>query len=83
MAKSHPEKTNRRKFLKTAAAASAGTVAAVGVVNTVSPAVWREEMAFTPNRSFWSRALTNPNGPVERDLDVDTAVIGGGFTGLS
>jgi gamma-glutamylputrescine oxidase len=76
-------RTNRRKFLKSTVASGAVAIAGAAAVNAVSPSIWKEEMQFSPNGSYWSQALAIPNGPVQQDLDVDTAVIGGGFTGLS
>jgi gamma-glutamylputrescine oxidase len=76
-------KTGRRKFLKTAVATSAGTVAAAGALNGVSPSVWKEQMVFDGNRSYWSRVFSEPGKPLEKDVALDVAVVGGGFTGLS
>jgi glycine/D-amino acid oxidase-like deaminating enzyme len=76
-------KTNRRRFLKTAAVAGAGTVAAGTTLNAVSPSLWKEQLVFDPNRSYWARALAEPNVMLAEDLQADVAVIGGGFTGLS
>jgi len=75
--------TNRRKFLKTAATTGAATAVSAVALNAISPSIWHEEMQFPLNRSFWSQALPAPNASLARDLEVDTAVIGGGFTGLS
>ncbi len=35
------------------------------------------------NRSHWAAALPAANPGLERDIEADVAVIGGGFTGLS
>jgi len=78
-----PPSTDRRHFLKAATAAGATTVASAGALNAISPSLWKEHMEFVPNRSYWSCALPAPNPPLQTDIDVDTAVIGGGFTGLS
>ncbi|MGA2811039.1 MAG: FAD-dependent oxidoreductase [Candidatus Acidiferrum sp.] len=76
-------KINRRKMLTSAAAAGAGSLAAAGGVNVVSPLVLPETLTFEENHSFWSRALPSPNPSLAEDLAVDVAVIGGGLTGLS
>jgi len=80
---SDSSKTGRRKFLKTAVATGAGTVASIGALNAISPFLWNERMVFAPNHGYWSQALPPANAPIARDLEVDTVVIGGGFTGLS
>jgi len=78
-----PNENSRRNFLKkTAVAGAAGVAGALGI-NAVAPSVVPEKMVFEKNRSFWSRVLPSPNSPLNKDLDVDVAVIGGGFTGLS
>jgi gamma-glutamylputrescine oxidase len=76
-------KLGRRKLLKTAAIAGAGTVASAAAVNSLAPVLLPEEMVFEPNRSYWSKALPPANPPLGTDLEADVAVIGGGFTGLS
>lgn len=83
MAEPGAAKADRRTFMKTAVAASAGTFTGAAALNALSPSLWREQMVFDPNRSYWSGALTGPGTPLERDAEVDVAVIGGGFTGLS
>ena len=83
MVESATHKTHRRKFLKTGVALGAGTVATAAALNSISPSMWKEKMEFAPNRSFWAQALSTANAPVDQDLEVDTAVIGGGFTGLA
>jgi gamma-glutamylputrescine oxidase len=76
-------RTNRRKFLETTVATGAASIAGAAAFNAVSPLIWKEEMHFSPNGSYWSEALATPNGPLQQDLDADAAIIGGGFTGLS
>jgi gamma-glutamylputrescine oxidase len=73
----------RRDFLKKTAALGAGGVASTLAINAAAPHVLPETMVFEPNQSFWSRVLPPPNPSLDRDLLVDVAVIGGGFTGLS
>ena len=52
-------------------------------LNVASPALWPEHPQFDVNHSQWSLALPPANPPPETDLDLDVAIIGGGFTGLS
>ena len=75
--------TSRRNFLKKTTAASAAGVAGVCGINAVAPEVLPEKLVFERNHSFWAKALPAANPPLRRDLDVDVAIIGGGFTGLS
>lgn len=77
------KKATRRGFLKTTAYAGAGSVAGAAALNAVSPAIWPEEMVIEANRSHWAAALPAANPGLERDIEADVAVIGGGFTGLS
>ncbi|MGB2629117.1 MAG: FAD-dependent oxidoreductase [Candidatus Acidiferrum sp.] len=75
--------TNRRGFLKTAAAGGVAAVASAGAVNALFPAVAPETMSFEANRSFWSDALLPAGPPLQRNTETDIAIIGGGLTGLS
>jgi gamma-glutamylputrescine oxidase len=74
---------DRRGFLKKAAFAGGGALLGAVALNEVSPKIWREPMAFEPNRSYWARSQPAENPPLESDVFTDVAVIGGGFTGLS
>jgi gamma-glutamylputrescine oxidase len=76
------QKINRRKML-TSAAAGVGSLAVAGGINAVSPLLLPEKLTLEENHSFWSRALPSPNPPLAQDIEVEVAVIGGGFTGLS
>lgn len=75
--------TNRRGFLKTATVAGVATAATTGTINAVFPALLPEKTSFEANRSYWSDALLPEGPPLERDVEADIAVIGGGLTGLS
>lgn len=71
---------SRRSFLKWTALASGG----VAVAGAGLPLFFSEKGAFfEPNDSFWAREQPDPRIPLDRDIAVDVAVIGGGFTGLS
>jgi gamma-glutamylputrescine oxidase len=74
---------SRRSFLRTAAVAGAGGVAGAAAINGLSPVVIPERMSFETNHSYWAKALPSVNAALATDMDVDVAVIGGGFTGLS
>ncbi len=69
--------------MKTVGLASASTLAGLVTVNGLAPVVLPESAEFEDNRSYWSLALPPPNPPLRVDIDVDVAIIGGGFTGLS
>lgn len=73
---------DRRRFLKRALAATGGVAAATAVPALVTPLAFPEVMRFDPNDSFWARATGPKTEPLTRDLRVDTAIIGGGLTGL-
>src|ERR1700678_4185396 len=73
----------RRHFLKRAAFAGGGALVGAVGLNQLSPWLWRQPLPFEPNRSYWARSQAPRNPPLTQDLDVDVAVAGGGFTGLS
>jgi gamma-glutamylputrescine oxidase len=79
MAEHEKRKTNRRSFLKSAAATGAATVA----TNAVFPVLIPEKPVFEANHSHWVSALPVVSAPLEEDIETDVAVIGGGLTGLS
>ncbi len=70
---------SRRTFLKMAAL-SAG---AAGVAGLGAGLLGETGMDFEPNNSYWTREKPHPCAPLDGDLDVDVAVIGAGYTGLS
>ena len=77
------ENSSRRRFLKTSAwAGGAALVGSVGL-DRLSPWIWREPLPLEPNRSYWALSQPPLNPPLSEDLEVDVAVLGGGFTGLS
>ena len=76
-------KSNRRSFLKKTAWAGAGaTLGAVGV-NQLTPSLLPEETNYAPNHSHWAKTQLPVNSPLDADIEVDVAIIGGGYTGLS
>ena len=76
-------RSSRRRFLKKAALAGGGGILGAAGLNQISPRIWREAMAFEPNRSYWAKCQPLQNAPLTENIAVDVAVLGGGFTGLS
>jgi glycine/D-amino acid oxidase-like deaminating enzyme len=72
-------KLSRRDFLKIAGAA-AGTVIAAEVF---TPVLFPEKLEFDENVSLWTPAQPSKNPALAEDIEVDVAIIGGGYTGLS
>jgi gamma-glutamylputrescine oxidase len=48
-----------------------------------TPLLWQEKLVFDENTSLWALAKEPKNPPLMEDVEVDVAVIGGGYTGLS
>ncbi len=78
-----PDPPSRRRFLKKAAIAGGGALLGAAGLNQISPSIWREPLVFGPNRSYWARSQPPQNPPLTGNIEVDVAVLGGGFTGLS
>jgi gamma-glutamylputrescine oxidase len=76
-------KLNRRSFLKSAALTGAGAAVGVQALDQLSPRIWPEETVFEPNHSYWAKSAASVNSALAENMDVDVAIIGGGFTGLS
>jgi len=70
---------SRRDLLKIAGAA-AGTIIAAEVA---TPLIFPEKLEFDENASLWVPAQPQKNPPLAEDIEVDVAIIGGGYTGLS
>ncbi len=83
MTKSEENKTDRRGFLRRTAIVGVATTGVAATVNRVFPSLVPETSVFETNRSLWAQALPQANLPLQKDIEVDVAVIGGGFTGLS
>jgi gamma-glutamylputrescine oxidase len=73
------KKISRRDLLKIAGAA-AGTIIAAEVA---TPIIFPEKLEFDENASLWAVAQPQKNHPLAEDIEVDVAIIGGGYTGLS
>jgi len=74
------KKLTRRDFIKIAAI-TAGGAAALGIG---LPFILDEtEAVFAPNDSYWAKEQPVANPSLQQDLQVDVAIIGGGYTGLS
>lgn len=71
---------NRRKFLKNAGIIISGTAAASAASTLAFP---EKKAVYDKNNSFWAKELLTPNLPLTKNINVDVAVIGGGYTGLS
>ena len=76
-------RTNRRGFLKSAATLGAASGVAAVATNSVFPVLLPEKPVFEANRSHWAETFTQPSAPLQKDIETDMAVIGGGLTGLS
>ena len=74
---------DRRTLLRRGIAAGVGTALGAWDLNEISPAVLPEHPVWDLNHSLWMRCQPPHNPPLTADLDVDVAVIGGGYTGLS
>jgi len=48
-----------------------------------APILYPEQATFERNDSYWSDELPSPDAALTRDLEVDVAIVGGGYTGLS
>jgi glycine/D-amino acid oxidase-like deaminating enzyme len=63
---------------------AAGGLAAATIAAEVGiPLALPEQMVFDENTSLWARDQPTKNAPLTQGIDVDVAVIGGGYTGLS
>jgi glycine/D-amino acid oxidase-like deaminating enzyme len=78
------KKISRRSFMKTTALAAGGAAGAALAAEVVTPLVAKEKLVFDSNESnLYAADQPKRNRPLDRDLEVDVAVIGAGYTGLS
>lgn len=75
--------TSRRRFLKNAAFGGGGVLLGSAGLNALSPLIFHRPVPIETNGSFWALSQPAQNQPLQEDLTVDVAIIGGGFTGLS
>lgn len=73
------KKLSRRDFLKIAGAITGTAIAA----EVVTPLIIPEKLEFDENISLWAAAQPPKNSALAQDIEVDVAIIGGGYTGLS
>ena len=78
-----PEKLSRKNFLKSCAIV-AGSIAGGTIATELAfPIAFPEKLEFDKNSSLWSQEQIPNNPPLSEDIEVDIAIIGGGYTGLS
>lgn len=63
--------------------ATGGGLAGLAAVNALAPNLFPGHMSFETNGSHWSKALPPANPALAQNIEVDVAIVGGGFTGLS
>jgi gamma-glutamylputrescine oxidase len=78
-----PEKLSRKSFLKSCAIVAGSVIGATIVTEVSTPLLLPEKLDFDENTSVWSVTQPPKNASLNEDIDVDIAVIGGGYTGLS
>jgi len=75
--------TTRRGFFKKSALAAGGVAVGVVAMEIASPLMFKEVLEFDSNNSLWAHYRPPKNSPLTEDIELDVAVIGGGYTGLS
>jgi gamma-glutamylputrescine oxidase len=78
-----PEKLSRKNFLKSCAIVAGSIVGGTIATELAFPIAFPEELVFDKNSSLWSQEQIPNNPPLIEDIEVDIAIIGGGYTGLS
>jgi gamma-glutamylputrescine oxidase len=73
----------RRDLLKRLAVTAAGVTTGSVALNELAPRIWPEPANVDDNVSYWARALPPAGAALDRSIEADVAVVGGGFTGLS
>jgi gamma-glutamylputrescine oxidase len=74
---------SRRGFLRGCGVAAGGALLACVGAELAVPLIFKEKLIFDENLSPWAPAQPPRNPPLMGDTEVDVAVIGGGYTGLS
>jgi len=78
-----PEKISRRNFLKSSAIVAGSIIGGTIATELTFPFIFPEVLAFDENNSLWNINQPSKNPSLKEDIDVDIAIIGGGYTGLS
>ena len=76
-------KPSRRAFLKGCLITAGGVGAAAVGTGALVPLAAKTAVEFDDYTCYWGRDRTDRNPPLSESIDVDTAIIGGGYTGLS
>ncbi|MFZ2098617.1 MAG: FAD-dependent oxidoreductase [Anaerolineales bacterium] len=74
---------SRKSFLKSCAAVGGGIALTAIAAEVATPLLFNEKMEFDENISLWALDQPFKNPPLNEDIDVDVAIVGGGYTGLS
>jgi gamma-glutamylputrescine oxidase len=74
---------SRRNFIKSSGIVAGGIIGATIAAELSTPLIFPEKLEFDENNSLWSGSQLPKNPPLNEDIDVDVAIIGGGYTGLS
>lgn len=74
------KKMTRRDFLKMSAI-TVGSITAAGI--GIPMLMGEKEAVFDANNSYWAKEQPAANPSLQQDIQVDVAIIGGGYTGLS
>jgi glycine/D-amino acid oxidase-like deaminating enzyme len=64
--------------LRLSALAGGGTVLAGIGLNQLGPLIWHAPLPLEPIDSYWARSQAPQGAPLDKDLSVDVAVVGGG-----
>lgn len=74
------KRMSRREFLRMSAITVGGvTAAGIGIPMLMG----EKDAVFDPNDSYWAKEQPTASPPLQQDIQVDVAIIGGGYTGLS
>ncbi len=70
-------------ILKKTAGITLSITVAVIVLSVMFWLLGEKEAVFEKNDSFWAKEMMPANAALNKNIDVDVAIIGGGYTGLS
>lgn len=74
---------SRRSFLKSCALVGGGIALTAIAAEVATPLLFHERMEFDQNTSLWAFNQPQKKPPLNEDIGVDVAIVGGGYTGLS